>query len=103
MIEQQLSKDCNKLSKWMKANRLKLNHDKTKVMTMGTRQRLTNTRPLNVQIDGVMLKQKTAESEHLLGCQIQSDIKWTKLVSLISDILVHFQLRKQLQRESLSV
>ena len=58
VIEQQLSKDCNKLSKWMKANRLKLNHDKTQVMTMGTRQRLTNTRPLNVQMDGVMLHKR---------------------------------------------
>ena len=35
-----------------------------------------------------MLKQETAESEHLLGCQIQSDLKWTKQIQLLKANLV---------------
>ena len=88
VIEQQLSKDCSKVSKWMEANRLKLNHDKTHVMTMGTGQRLANTRSMNVRMDSVMLKQDNVEAEVLLGCQVQADLKWTKQISMLKVNLV---------------
>ena len=80
-IEQQLSVDCDRLSKWMKSNRLKLNQEKTHVMRIGTRRRLARTRQLKVTMDDATLQQENSEVELLLGCQVQSDMKWNKQVA----------------------
>jgi hypothetical protein len=39
-IGQKLTEDCEKVSNWMRSNKLKLNPGKTHVMTVGTSQRL---------------------------------------------------------------
>ena len=35
-ISKKLTDDCSKVSDWMRANRLKLNPDKTHILTVGT-------------------------------------------------------------------
>ena len=58
---------------------LKLNPGKTHVMTIGTEQRLRTRREhLEVIMDGVVLQEDPSNEEVLLGCHIQSNMKWSK-------------------------
>ena len=76
-IGSKLTSDCRKVSDWMRSNLLKLNPDKTHVMTVGTAERLQNL-PSTVQVsmDGVVLKEDSENTELLLGCHIQANLKW---------------------------
>ena len=67
-IGDQLTLDCSKVSHWMRSNKLKLNPDKTHILTMGTQQRL-NTLPetITVTMDNVVLEEDPSKSELLLG------------------------------------
>ena len=48
---------------------------------MGTEQKLrTLTTPVQVTVDGHLLEEDAAKSEFLLGCYIESGLKWTKQV-----------------------
>ena len=47
-------------------------------MRIGTRRRLSRTRQLKVTMDDATLQQENSEVELLLGCQVQSDMKWNK-------------------------
>ena len=61
----------------MLSNKLKLNADKTHLITVGTQERLRNlTRHPQVQMDGVHLEEDQSKSESLLGCYIQANLKW---------------------------
>ena len=63
----------------MKANKLKLNAEKTNLLTVGTAQRLRNVqRPIRVLMDNVTLSEDPSKSEKLHGCQVSSDMKWEK-------------------------
>ena len=75
-IGSKLSQDCSKISEWMRMNKLKLNPDKTHIMTVGTAERL-RTLPQLVQVtmNSVVLEEDSEKSEVLLGCQIQSNLK----------------------------
>ena len=68
----------------MRANKLKLNPDKTHILTMGTQQRI-NTLPTltQVTIDGVPLQENEAKCEILLGCQVQANLKWQSHIQYI--------------------
>ena len=56
-IGNKLTSDCKKISDWMKSNLLKLNPDKTHVMTLGTAERLrTLTSKVKVTMDDVQLE-----------------------------------------------
>ena len=57
-IGNKLTSDCKKISDWMKSNLLKLNPDKTHVMTLGTTaERLrTLTSKVKVTMDDVQLE-----------------------------------------------
>ena len=72
-----LTSDCEKVSDWMRSNKLKLNPDKTHIMTMGTTERL-RILPSKVQVtmDDVELKEDDKNTELLLGCHIQANLKW---------------------------
>ena len=81
-IGDKLTADCDKVSNWMRANKLKLNPDKTHILTMGTQQRL-NTLPetIEVTMDNVVLEEDPSKCELLLGCQIAANLKWHQQVS----------------------
>ena len=77
VIGDKLTREGEKVSQWMLANKLKLNADKTHLLTVGTQQRLhTLPGPPQVLMDGVLLQEDEAKSELLLGCSIQSNLKW---------------------------
>ena len=81
-IESKLNKDCERVCKWMKCNRLKLNPDKTHLLTMGTQRRLNNLpRPLSVRMDNIALMEEPSHFESILGVYVQSNLKWQKQVS----------------------
>ena len=58
------------------------NAEKTRIMTIGTRPRLSAlTRKLNVVMDGITLQ--SSNSESLLGCQMDADLKWNNQIELL--------------------
>ena len=72
-----LTSDCARVSNWMRSNRLKLNPDKTHIMTLGTSERLRTLRePVRVTMDHFLLEEDPEQSEILLGCHIQTNLKW---------------------------
>ena len=75
-ISQSLTRDCALVSEWMRMNRLKLNPDKTHLLTVGTAERLRHTTDLQVTMDNIRLQQNQEKCEGLLGCKIQSNLKW---------------------------
>ena len=81
-IGEKLTLDCEKVSNWMRENKLKLNPDKTHILTMGTQQRLVKlTDTVQVTMDNVVLEEDPTKFELLLGCQIQANLKWHQQVS----------------------
>ena len=60
----------------MEENKLKLNADKTHIMTLGTEQRLRN--PGNT-VDGI--EESEEHFETLLGCSIEPSLKWHKQIA----------------------
>ena len=79
-----LSEDCTKVSEWMRSNKLKLNPDKTHIMTIGTAERLrTLHEPVQVTMDNVILKEDKDKTELLLGCHIQANLKWHTQISAL--------------------
>ena len=53
-----LTSDCARVSNWMSSNRLKLNPDKTHIMTLGTAERLRILQePVKVTMDQILLEE----------------------------------------------
>ena len=76
-IDEKLSNSCLTVSRWMASNQLKLNPDKTHILTLGTEARLRMPgNEVSVVMDGISLKQDPGKSETLLGCKIQANLKW---------------------------
>ena len=71
----------------MRANKLKLNPEKTHILKVGTQQRLKTLKPLEVYMDNMLLKEDPSHKESLLGCQIQGDLKWQNQVSSLKSRL----------------
>ena len=82
-IEVMLERDCENVSTWMKCNRLKLNPEKTKILTLGTKQKLKSLKEFEVFMDNKLLKQDESKCEALLGCHIDADLKWHSQVSTL--------------------
>ena len=81
-IGDKLTSDCEKVSHWMRANKLKLNTDKTHILTMGTQERLRNLpERVKVTMDNMILEEDPSQCELLLGCQIEANLKWRQQVS----------------------
>ena len=90
-IGETLSENCENVINWMYKNKLKLNADKTHLLTVGTTQRLNSlSRPLRVTMDGFDLEENEEKCELLLGCKVQSDLKWR---SHIEGLLKKLKLR----------
>ena len=61
----------------MASNQFKLNAGKTHLLTVGTRERLRNLdSQVSVVMDGVQITSSEEQSELLLGCELQPDLKW---------------------------
>ena len=83
-IGSSLTEDCAKVSQWMRSNKLKLNPDKTHIVTLGTQHRLrTLGETVQVTMDDILLEEDVQKCEYLLGCSIQVNLKWQKQVSLL--------------------
>ena len=76
-----MTENCDKVSRWMMANKLKLNADKTHLLTVGTIERLrTLENTVNVVMDGYTLEESRDNVETLLGCQMEPGMKWHKQI-----------------------
>ena len=63
----------------MEENTLKLNAGKTHLLTLGTDIMLDRPEnQLHVSMDGICLPQSESNYETLLGCKIQSNLKWAE-------------------------
>ena len=80
-IGTQMTENCEIVSNWMLSNKLKLNADKTHLMTVGTSARLQlQDSQVVVEMDGCVLEESEERFETLLGCQIEPTLKWHKQV-----------------------
>ena len=80
-IGEKMTENCELVSKWMMGNKLKLNADKTHLMTVGTSARLKlQESQVVVKMDGFVLDESEDRFETLLGCQIEPTLKWHKQV-----------------------
>ena len=69
--------NCAAVTNWMEENRLKLNADKTHILTLGTDQRLSLPgNKVTVTMDGIVLEESEEQYETLLGCCIEPNLKW---------------------------
>ena len=83
-IGDKLTKDCSNLSDWMVGNSFKLNAGKTHFLTMGTKRKLQNLdQPIQVLMDGVILKESKEKKELLLGVVITNDMEWSEQVKAL--------------------
>ena len=83
-IQFQLSRDCDIISSWMRSNALKINPEKTHVISVGTQKRLQKmSNPLEVRMDDVVLEQVSSGFEQVLGCKIQADLKFNHHVAAL--------------------
>ena len=79
-----LTESCETISTWMSQNQFKLNPDKTYILMLGTQRRLRNNEDtLDVYMDGIKLKESESNSQTLLGCQIQDNLKWTQHICIL--------------------
>jgi hypothetical protein len=79
-----MTENCELVSKWMMENRLKLNADKTHLLTVGTSRRLQSIEAkVNVVMDGFTLEESSDKVETLLGCQIEPGLKWHKQIDAL--------------------
>ena len=83
-ISSRLTENCQKIVNWMSANFFKLNADKTHILTVGTGERLSRLRDkVKVTMDGVLLKENLERCELLLGCYLESNLKWNVQISVL--------------------
>ena len=79
-----LTENCKIVRDWMVGNKLKLNAEKTHLLTVGTSARLRiQETSLKVSMDDVELTENDHQSEMLLGVHVQSDLKWHKHVNYL--------------------
>ena len=88
-INEKLEANCNSVSRWMKSNKLKLNAEKSHVITVGTNDRLKNlVNTVQVVIDGSTVYEAPCKQELFLGCYLSSDLKWQKQIENLNPITV---------------
>ena len=81
-IGRKLTINCQVVSQWMLRNKLKLNADKTHLMTVGTQRRLQmQDENVVVYMDNCRLGESEDKCETLLGCLIEPGLKWHKQVN----------------------
>ena len=84
-INSKLEANGVEICKWMEENKLKLNADKTNMMTLGTDQRLKLPgNKVEVQMDGVILGESDNLHEVMLGVTFQPNLKWDQQIVELS-------------------
>ena len=79
-----LTENCTTVCNWMKGNKLKLNPDKTHLLTVGTSARLQlQDSSLEVYMDGFKLNESLDRKEMLLGCLIEPHLKWHQQIEFV--------------------
>ena len=74
-----MTEGYNKISKYIEANRLKINYDKTHLIVITSSQQRAKSKSSNlVEMRAQQHKIKPQKDEKLLGCRIQDDLKWTQ-------------------------
>ena len=74
-IENNLQSDLNDAMSWGKSNKMHINYQKTSCMTLGSRQRLDNSRVLNIKVNDTTISQ--VSSQKLLGLYIDEHLNWS--------------------------
>ena len=95
----QLSLNCDIVKDWMLGNRLKVNAEKTHLLTVGTSTRLRcQDSQVKVKMDGVEIKESDSQAEILLGVTIQSNLKWHNHInSLLNKLQVRLNALEKLR------
>ena len=63
----------------MRQNRLKVNPEKTHLLTVGTSTRVDQLMSsIEVKMDGIQLKENPEKSEQLQGIQLEYNLKWNR-------------------------
>jgi len=65
----------------MRANKLRINPDKTHILTQNKLGKLE--RPLSVHMDKVFLKEDPTQTEQLLGCHTQGNLRWQSQITTL--------------------
>ena len=79
-VRSHLQTGADNLSNWASENRMAIHPNKTKVMLIGSRQKLsTINEPLNVSICGTTISQTTCEK--LLGVHMDDSLTWNTHIS----------------------
>ena len=76
-----LSLALTQISSWLNDNRLVLNYDKTNVMIIGSRSKLTDITEFNVEVNAVVLKR--VNNTKCLGVIIDDELKWNDQVDKV--------------------
>jgi hypothetical protein len=88
LIDKNLESNCALVSNWMVENQLKLNADKTHILTLGTQERLSKPgNAVSITMDGFVLEESLEKSETLLGIEIDSNLKWHSQIGKLLDKL----------------
>jgi ribonuclease P/MRP protein subunit RPP40 len=75
-INEALETNCEVVSNWMAENMLKLNADKTHILTLGTRERLAMPgNKVTVSMDDIVLEEDPQQRETLLGIIVDANLK----------------------------
>ncbi|MCG8113294.1 MAG: reverse transcriptase family protein, partial [Candidatus Thiodiazotropha taylori] len=74
-IETYLQTDFNNGQRWGIGNKMQINYKKTSCMTAGTRNKLANNRPLNINAGDTRIE--TVSKQKLLGVYIDENLSWS--------------------------
>ena len=78
-INDELNENCNKVTIWMKENKLCLNAGKTHLLVAGTSQRLArvmDNESIDIEMDNHQLEESEEGFEVILGVHLQPNLKW---------------------------
>ena len=78
-ISDALTENCSIVSTWMMRNKLKLNAEKTHLITVGTSNRIAGLAS-EVQVEMNSIKLKESSFELLLGVSVEYNLKWHRTV-----------------------
>ena len=81
MIEKYLNEDLESLSKWLDKNHMKANVSKTKVMLLGTSNKTSQVKEINVFMKGTVVE--NVKSFKYLGLIIDANLSWNDQVKTI--------------------
>ena len=87
-ISDKMTRNCELVIEWMQGNKLKLNANKTHLLTVGTKERLrVQQSSVVVRMDGFQLEESEDKVETLLGIQVENGLKWHKQVQALQNKL----------------